>query len=306
MKKYMILFLLAAILMGCEEASQEKTTEKKDAVENVKQQATTNGNLPVYVLSDEFGEKFLLMANFGDETTPQTPDSLNNYKYILYNGIYHPVTFKGFQLENKEHNTSRETFQNFDNLSGWLYVMQSGKLIETPSDDLDAIWDAPLLVDETFKAENTIYTLSNFKDGRLVHSNLSEPLKAAFEKKYDRQILSSWCNAVFGENNEYQFVNIQFKNKGNEALGVSALVKNEEIIAVIEAPAEWNEESVWRVDDGGDFAGLSIDFVTSKNGVMTIYTANGGAEGTNYQSYVLEGNQFHEGPISGEFYQAPY
>lgn len=303
MKKYLILFLLTAILVGCGETSQVKNAEQTN---NVEQQVTAKELLPVYVLSDEFGEKFLLLANFGDNKTPQVPDSLNNYKYVLYNGSYYPVTFKGFQLENEEDNTFRETFQNFDNLSGWLFEMQSGKLLENPKDAYDAIWDAPLLVDEPFKTENILYTLSNYKDGRVVSSDLPASLDAAFEKKYGRKILSSWCNAVFGENNEYQFVNVQFENQGNEALGISALVQNDEIVAVIEAPAEWNEYSVWRVDDEGYFGGLSIDFVTSKDGVLTIYTADSGAEGTDYKTYVLDGNQFHEGPVSGEFYQAPY
>lgn len=303
MKKYIILSLLAAILIGCGENSQVKNAEQTN---NTEQQVTAKEILPVYVLSDEFGEKFLLLADFDDEKTPQVPDSINNYKYVLFNGNYHPVTFKGFQLEDKENNTFRETFQNFDNLSGWLFEMQNGKLLENPKDAYDAVWDAPLLVDESFKTENTLYTLSNYKDGDLVTSDLSASLNAAFEKKYGRKILHGWCNAVFGENNEYQFVIVQFENKGNEALGVSALVKNGEIVAVIEAPAEWNEYSVWRVDDEGYFFGLNIDFVTSKKGVLTLYTVDSGAEGTNYQTYVLEGNQFHEGPVSGDFYQAPY
>lgn len=303
MKKQLLLFLATILLFGC----GEKQNPNKPNNEQPETQTTTVQEVPpVYVLSDEFGENFLLLAYLGDEETPRIPDSLKSYKYIIYNGTYYPVTFEGFQFEDEENNMYRETFYNFQNLSGWLYKMQSGKLLEHPVDEFDAIWDAPLLVDEKFKTENIVYPLSNYENGRKVISDLSETLKADFEKRYSRKIIHGWCDAVFGENNEYQFVNMQFKNKGTEALGVSALVKNDEVVAVIEDYATWNEESVWRVDDGGEFGGISIDLVTSKDGVLTIYTADSGPEGTLYQNYILIDGVFYGGTVYGSFYQAPY
>lgn len=303
MKKLVFLLFSAILLFGCG-GQQQNQNAKND--QPVVQDVAVQEVPPVYVLSDEFGEKFLLLAYLGDDETFQMPDSLFSYKYVIYNGRYYPVTFEGFQFEDEENNTYRETYYNFDNLSGYLYKMQSGKLLENPVDEFDAVWDAPLLVDEKFKTENIIYPLNNFENGRRLISDMPETLKKAFEERYGRKIIHGWCNAVFGENNEYQFVNMQFKNKGDEALGVSALVKNDEIIAVIEDYAVWNEESVWRVDDGGEFGGISIDFVTEKDGVLTIYTADSGPEGTNYQNYHLIDGEFYGGTVYASFYQAPY
>ena len=303
MKKLVFLLFSAILLFGCGEQQQNQNAKNDQPVV---QDVAAQEVLPVYVLSDEFGEKFLLLAYLGDDETFQMPDSLFSYKYVIYNGRYYPVTFEGFQFEDEENNTYRETYYNFDNLSGYLYKMQSGKLLENPVDEFDAVWDAPLLVDEKFKTENIIYPLNNFENGRRLISDMPETLKKAFEERYGRKIIHGWCNAVFGENNEYQFVNMQFKNKGDEALGVSALVKNDEIIAVIEDYAVWNEESVWRVDDGGEFGGISIDFVTEKDGVLTIYTADSGPEGTNYQNYHLIDGEFYGGTVYASFYQAPY
>jgi hypothetical protein len=110
---------------------------------------------------------------------------------------------------------------------------------------------------------------------------------------------------AFGEKGEYLFVNVQFLNKGAEALGVTALCKNGSLLATKDFPAAWNDESVWRVDDEGEFHGLQLDLATLCNGVLTLYTANFGAEGTNYASYVIKDGSFADGGLSDTFYQSP-
>ena len=134
---------------------------------------------------------------------------------------------------------------------------------------------------------------------------VSDDVQKAFENKYGRKIVTSCASAVFGENSEYQLVNVQFENKGTDALGVTALVENGEIKAVKEFPATYDETSTWRVDDEGEFYGLWADLVTLENGVLTIYTADSGAEGCNYQNYVIKGDSFSEGNVSTSLYQAP-
>ena len=117
--------------------------------------------------------------------------------------------------------------------------------------------------------------------------------------------MTIFASAVFGDNNEYQLVNVQFENKGKEALGVTALVENGEIKAVKEFLATYDEMSTWRVDDEGEFGGLWANLVVLDNGVLTLYTVDGGAEGCNYQNYVIQGDSFSEGNVSASFYQAP-
>lgn len=261
--------------------------------------------MPVYVLSDQYGTKFLLQADFEGNVAPDAPDNLNSYKYVIYNEHYYPVLFNGAQLENEEENNYRDTYYNFDNLSGWLYEMQEGKLLENPENEYDAIWGAVLLVDENYKNATTILDLKNRENGMTKVVAVLDDVQKAFENKYGRKIVTSCASAVFGENSEYQLVNVQFENKGTDALGVTALVENGEIKAVKEFPATYDETSTWRVDDEGEFYGLWADLVTLENGVLTIYTADSGAEGCNYQNYVIKGDSFSEGNVSTSLYQAP-
>ena len=305
MKKHLLVISLSALMLfGCGGNNQQQQTSNTDAAE-VEAEVQVAPMSPVYVLSDQFGTKFLLQADFEGNVAPEAPDNLSRYKYIVYNDQYYPVRFKGAQLENKEENNYRDTYYNFDNLSGWLYEMQEGKLLENPENEYDAIWGAALLVDENYKNTSTILGLKNRENGMTKVVALSDDLQKAFENKYGRKIVTSCASAVFGDNSEYQLVNVQFENKGDDALGVTALVENGEIKAVKEFPATYDETSTWRVDDEGEFNGLWADLVTLENGVLTIYTADSGAEGCNYQNYVVKEDSLIEGNVSTSLYQAP-
>ena len=295
-------------LWGCERGNQNNNqpAAQEETAQVVEQEALVAAALPVYVLSDQFGTKFLLQARFEGNIVPETPDELNRYKYIIYNDHYYPVRFKGAQLENEEENNYRDTYYNFDNLSGWVYEMEQGRLLENPENEYDAIWGAALLVDENYKNTTTILDLKNRENGMTKVVAVSDDLQKTFENKYGRKIMTICASAVFSDNNnEYQLVNVQFENKGTSALGVTALVENGEIKAVKEFPATYDETSTWRVDDGGEFGGLWADLVASENGVLTLYTADSGAEGCNYQNYVIQGDSLVNGKVSASYYQAP-
>ncbi|MBQ3619216.1 MAG: hypothetical protein II939_13795 [Bacteroidales bacterium] len=301
--KKLIPIIAAVALMACNGANQNQTSQNADSSIPVEtchgaSLPTPTPHQPVFVLSDQLGTKFLLQSQFQDGANPTADDSLKSYKYAIYGGKTFPVSFNGVQLENKEKNTSRDTYRNFDNLPGWIYSMNNGKLLENPKDEWDGIWDAPLLVDSFFVAENQILPFQE-------KSVVTPAMKTALENKFSRKIQALPSSLSFGNNGEYQMVNVQFKNKGTDALGVSALFLNGEILAVKEFPAQWNEESVWRVDDMGEFGGLYVDLATVNNNVLTIYTADSGAEGCNYDQYIIKDGAFFQGTINASFYQAP-
>ena len=318
-KKIIIPALIAATLTACGGGTKTQNSDNGAADAQTAAQTTETAkpaeakkpaaNKPVYVIADKLGEKFLLQdGNIPYEqrrvVPAQTPDSIKNFKYIIDDGKYYPVKLVGYQVGSEDGDTGRDTWMNFDNLCGWVYQMESGKLLENPKEEWDACWAYPLLVDEAFKNSAKVYPpKSTYKDGK--KSPLPKDLKDKFEQKYGRQILRGSLGYTFGDNDAYKLVNIQFKNKGNQALAVVAVVKADGGIIPLDLPAEWNEESVWRVDDGGEFSGYHLDFATEENGKLYLYLANPGAEGLNIDNYEVCADSLRVGNVNASFYQAP-
>ena len=318
-KKLIIPALVAATLMSCSGANQNNTQgdntstattqEAAKPAESAKSDIKAKPNKPVYVIADRLGGKFILFdANIPDDVKrkmpAQTPDTLKNFKYIINDGKYYPVKLVGYQVGNEDADNSRETWMNFNNMAGWVYEMESGRLLEKPEDEYDACWAYPLLVDDAFKNSVKVYAPKRtLKDGAPM--DLPKDLAEKFEKKYGRQILHGTLDCTFGDNDEYKYVNIQFKNKGNKALGVVAVVMPDGGIRSLDLEREWNEESTWRVDDGGEFYGYGFDFATVENGKLYIYLSDNGAEGVNIDNYEVADDGLRLGKVNASFYTAP-
>lgn len=319
-KKLLIPALIAATLTACGGGNKQnngntvetfqETSSQSSATEPAKpaETKTPAANKPAYVIADKLGEKFLLQ----DAHIPydqrrvvpaQTPDTIKNFKYIIDDGKYYPVKLVGYQVGSEDGDTGRDTWMNFDNRCGWVYQMESGKLLENPKEEWDACWAYPLLVDDAFKNSAKVYPpKSTYKDGKVM--DLPKDLVEKFEKQYGRKIMHGSLTYTFGDNDEYKFVNIRFKNKGTQALGVVAVVKPDGSICPLDMPREWNEESTWRVDDGGEFYGYSLHFATVENGKLYVYLVDGGAEGMNLGNYEVA-DSLRLGNIEASFYTAP-
>lgn len=302
MKKLFITVFCTFVLFACAGKSNKSVQDINTTTEtevNISDDTPCTPLTPLYVLSNQEGTKFLLIPE--DNTIDS--EVLKQYKYIIFNGSAFPVVFKGFQEGDPENDSGRETPYNFDNLAGWLFEMESGKLLNNPTDEYDAIWDAPLLVDACFYR-----TVSQpFFSGRLNPGEepFTKELQDKIEQQFGWKVLKGSVDYVFGEGAVYKWINVQFENKGEKALALAGVLMPDGRVIAKTFPANWNEESVWRVDDMGEFGGLGLDLVTEEDGVLTFYTYNMGAEGTNYQSYVIDGDSLREGKCSASFYQAP-
>ena len=281
------------------EAAKSTDTETVASDDNtaVVAQDVENSTAPVFVLANNDGSKFLLKQNF-EETPTDAPDNVKNYKYILYNGVYYNVEFAGVQSSNEGDN-GRDTPYNFDNRPGWLFKMQSGKLLEKPVSEWDMFWGKPLLVDESFKNETKLLKIKNADEA---DQGKFKDLKAKLEKQYNKKTTKFKVNQFFGD---YALLVVQFETVENKALGVVALVKPDGGCVLKEYPADWHEFSVWREGDEGEFYGLDVDFATIEHGNLTLYTVTEGEEGASYQNFVVKGDSLVEGSISNYFYHAP-
>ena len=315
-KKIIISALIAVTLTACgggntqNNGGADNTQSAAQTTEPAKAEPQKPAALkPVYVVADRLGEKFLMKDpnieyNQRRVVPEQTPDSLKNFKYIINDGKYYPVKLVGYQVGSEEGDNGRDMWYNFDNRPGWIYQLESGKLLEKPKDEYDACWAYPLLVDDAFKNSVKIYPSKlTSKDGRMV--DLPKDLKEKFEKQYGRQIKTGSLACTFGDNDEYKLVNVQFKNKGTQALAVVAVIMPDGGIRPLDLPAEWNEYSVWRADDEGVFYGYWLDFASVENGKLYVYLTNGGPEGLNIDNYEVAADSLRVGKVNASFYQAP-
>ena len=286
MKKMMLFAIVALVMTACNGSSNNKPGDQQPA------QVFVAMN-PEYVLSNQDGSKFLL---FDYQT--ENPEMLNNYEFIFYKGEYYPVVYKGHQDSDPENDMGSDSYFNFDYHEGYLFEMKEGKLLTDPEDEYDAIYASPLLVDKAFKESVKIVSQDFWGD------NVPQEVEAQLEQQFDRKLVWARTDYKFGENLEYQFICAQFENKGDQALALIGVVMPDGSLRLKEFPAEWNEYSVWRVDDEGEFNGYWLDLITVENGVLTLYACNSGAEGSNYQAFVVTDEGLSEGTVAKSFYQA--
>ena len=308
-KHFFLLTIAALVLFGCGENKQNQPAADMDAEEvetsTLSEIQPVANLLPFYVIPDENGVNFLLQEDFEDNIVPEVPDSLYQYKYIICDNNYYPIRFKGAQLGNPEEDTYRDVSSNFDNMPGWVFEMQEGRLIDLPGKDNYGLGCVLLVVDENYKNTTTLFELKDNRYDQNLAPTVSDDLKATFKQRYGREIHCIWAEAGFGDNDEYQLVNVWFENQGTSALGVTAFIENDEIKAVKEFPAEYDEWSTWRVDDEGEFYGLGINQIAMEDGVMKFYLYDSGAEGCIYKDYVIKDGMLCEGNIYKSIYWAP-
>lgn len=310
MKRLLIPALCVLALAACtgkqnKNGDAAKNADTESVAGNVGTESAANGessqnagNNPVFLLGNKDGSKFLLKAT-SEVASDNAPDYLKNYKYILYEGKYYDVDFKGLQEGDKDADTGRDTPYNYDNCRGWYFEMHSGKLLTNPQSEYDVFWGTPLLVDEKFKNETKLLDVKNF-DVDDAPVDVSKE-KAKFEKQYGKKAIKFKLDATFGDYNYYV---MQFETIENKALGAIAIVKSDGTTITKDFPSEWNEFSTWREGDEGEFYGYDILFATIEKGNLNIYTYNGGEEGASYQNYVVQGNTLAEGEVSNYFYFA--
>ena len=103
MKKLLVPFF-ALFLFSCVNSSRQNTADSQNDSPRVEETTaeTAKPMPPVYVVCDVYGEKFLLRQRFDEDEKPSAPDSLNKYKFVIYKGKPHAVSFLRFQPENAE------------------------------------------------------------------------------------------------------------------------------------------------------------------------------------------------------------
>jgi hypothetical protein len=170
-------------------------------------------------------------------------------------------------LKNKKATTEdngRQNEFNFDNCAGYLF--------ETNDQPATPDHSAVLMTSEFVSARKLVTINEPAK------KELPASIKSRIENEKKRKIKNFRCLTLL-EKDAGIYV-VEFENKGDSALAALVYITPDKIVYQ-DFPAEYNDVSTWRVDDGGNFGVEYFDLlaVFEKDGKLEIITDWPGAEG---------------------------
>lgn len=203
-------------------------------------QFLAEGRLPPrFALADPEGRRLLIPAG-SDEFALLEKNAGRYTRCVLENGLFR-IEFEGSRKSDPDWN-GRETAQNFDQMGGLVFRVKDGPL-PLPADSFGGA--EALVAEESYLAGAEVIRLSRGADVA------DADARAYFERIYSRSLKSIFLLAG-GEDFEAEIYAMEFEVQGKNALGAVALVTPEGTLR-LDFPAEWNEQSVWHVDDEGNF-----------------------------------------------------
>lgn len=183
----------------------------------------------------------------------------------------------------------RQNSYNFKNLAGELYGVKGN-----PAPEWETLLFAPA---EFYQNRNYLEKATPYNS-----IELSDEDKMSIETDKNRSIKKSQSIGNYAQGSLYF---AEFEKKKDSVL-VSLVWMDETGNTYLDFPAEYNEMSTWRVDDGGefDFEYFKIIAVFKSDQGVEILTDWVGAEGSSVNYYLANNGKFE--PVKNTyFYSAP-
>ena len=199
-----------------------------------------------------------------------------------------PITYKGFK-DATENDNHRQTPYNFDNSGGHLYSLDK-KIDE---------WQTIVFMGDDFLENRTVIN-TKYRTTTILAKTQMKTIEQERDWEIDKY------EAVRTYENGVCTYFIQFKPKKDSILVALVFITEDNQIYYRDFPANYDEISTWRVDDGGEFYFDSykvLGLFESAYG-LEIITDWGGAEGSSSSYMILEGQYFVE-KAGGYLYMAP-
>jgi len=232
--------------------------------------------------ANETGDTLLQMNK---EDGPQPEE----FKYAINKeGTISKIAYIGKQ-ESGQFDTHRDNHYNFNNAEGQLYEMTEGVADE---------WNTTLFLTEDFRSKRELLTTVKNSWFSLKENETNE-----IEQNKKRTIKKSELVNDYGEKGKLIFA--EFEQENDSCL-VSLIWMDNQKFTYFDFPAEYNEMSTWRVDDGGvfDFEYYNIIAVFESENGIEIMTDWVGAEGSSINYLLAVGDKFES--VGGAYrYQAP-
>ncbi|MFD0712773.1 hypothetical protein [Paenibacillus sp. GCM10027626] len=270
MKSLLTAVLAAVVVMGTTACTKEesiqivKEEEKADSQRVVDAGQWKEGR---FAFADESGTKLLTTNNDGAANEDQ--DKLKGLnRAIGAGGQIVSVRYIGAQQATDQDN-GRQTAGNFANLAGDLFELTEGQAEANETYFLlpDAVLPKEALLTVTVKSDRTV----------------DAAITKQIEKQKERKIESIWAIAEVGEEHPRTIYVMQFVRQDNDMLASLAVERQDGTLLFQDYPAEYDEFSTWRVDDGGEISeGMFSILLAAKTGSGLLLGVKWmGAEGEN-------------------------
>lgn len=271
-------FILSAILILTIACSEKKAT-KSSTTSATKEHVVDSLN-PEFGFINQTRDSLLILPN------DSVKQKSNLFEFAIIENKIVSIEFLKNQVENEKSN-GRQTSYNFSLNGGDLFKINTK--IDTG--------EFALLVNKTFVENNKIVSFIKKQD----ETDLK--IKTLLEEKYKRKAIKSTTIAELENKSKINLT--VFETKHDSALAVLSLVNDNETIT-LDYPAEYDETSTWRVDDGGEFNTEAIQILSILNDSNSIklVVAFWGAEGYQLNLYESKNGVF-KNSVEAYGYSAP-
>ncbi|WP_341278572.1 hypothetical protein [Paenibacillus sp. FSL H8-0537] len=209
---------------------------------------------------------------------------------VGHNGQLLKIKYKTEQTATEADN-GRQTAQNFANQQGQLFEVVEGKA--EPNETY-------FLIDDQSVKPEMLLSITGKRSGQA-----ADEVLAAIAKSKNRSVEKLWPLEEIGDEGNTLYL-VQFERQGKDMLASLALQTADGFVFQ-DYPAEFNESSTWRVDDGGEVIPEMFSFLFAAK------TADGivlgvkwmGAEGENVSFLSEKDGKFSELDLSYGRYMSP-
>ncbi|SFE39756.1 hypothetical protein SAMN04487969_102331 [Paenibacillus algorifonticola] len=209
---------------------------------------------------------------------------------VGHNGQLLKIKYKNEQKATEADN-GRQTAQNFANQQGQLFEVMEGKA--EPNETYF------LIQDQSVKPE-MLLSITEKRSGQA-----ADHVKSAFAKSKNRSVEKLWPLEEIGDEGNTLYL-VQFERQGKDMLASLALQTADGFVFQ-DYPAQFDESSTWRVDDGGEVMPEMFSFLfaakTAEGIVLGVKWM--GAEGENVSFLSEKDGKFSELDISYGRYMSP-
>jgi len=244
---------------------------------------------PLFGFANKEGTK-LISLPVSPEEGKASPGPAETYRQAVgEGGQVLTIRFEKHQSRTEQDN-GRDAAHNFANLEGDVYEVEGGTA--TPNASYYLLEEGSLLPEALIPVRQ--------EEAR----ELTPDQSSAIAEAKGRAIDQGWLLATL-EDGRGVFA-VQFERQGEDVLA-SLAVDDGERWLFLDYPAKYDENSTWRVDDGGEISPFAFSFLFAarSEGGLALGVKWMGAEGENLSIVEQKGDRFEETSIVSGRYQSP-